>query len=204
MRLLQCCGLGITLAAAVLAAPASADVLDIAPSGALTVYSAPSIFTTDGVRPIATAVPTRHFAIFQSQLRDIDRLLTLAEGRYALRSGLLQSVAWRESHFHNDAVSAKGAVGVMQLMAGTARDLGINRYDLSENILGGAAYLKQMLDRYSGNEALALAAYNAGPGAVDRLGGIPHFTETQHYINAILGTAKPIQGASPFVLFIDR
>ncbi len=135
---------------------------------------------------------------------EIDSLLSAAADRYAIRGDFLKAVAKRESNFHHEAVSSKGAVGVMQLMEGTARDLGVNRYDISENIRGGAAYLKQMLDRYSGNEALALAAYNAGPGAVDRTGGIPRFTETQQYVSAILGSIRPIQDTVPFVTFVDR
>ncbi len=76
----------------------------------------------------------------------------------------------------------------MQLMDGTARDLGVDRYDLSQNILGGAAYFRQMIDRFGGNEALALAAYNAGPEAVVRANGIPQFRETRDYVGAILDT----------------
>ena len=192
--------------AAFLVSPAHGDVIEIAPSGSLTVYGVPSVFTAEGVRPISRPSPVamRHVPAPSSAQRSVGTLLSAAADRYEIRAGLLQSVAWHESRFHNEAVSSKGAVGVMQLMAGTARELGVDRYNLSENILGGAQYLKQMLDRFGGNEALALAAYNAGPGAVDRAGGIPQFNETKNYVSAILGPFPPIQAASPSVLFIDR
>jgi hypothetical protein len=165
-----------------------ADVIDVSPDGAQTVYAVASVFRTEGVRPIVVpqAGLTRSVRTVVPP-SNIGRLLADAASRYAIRTDLLTSVAWRESHFQADAVSPKGAVGIMQLMDGTAQDLGVNRHDLSQNILGGAAYLRKMMDLYDGNESLALAAYNAGPGAVARAGGIPQFAETRNYVNLILG-----------------
>ena len=119
----------------------------------------------------------------------IGDLLAKAAERHALDQRLLSAVAWRESHFQAGAVSSKGAVGVMQLMPETARALGVDQHDTAQNIEGGAAYLRQMLNRYDNNPALALAAYNAGPGAVDRYRTIPPFAETQAYVRGILGDA---------------
>jgi soluble lytic murein transglycosylase-like protein len=118
-------------------------------------------------------------------------LLASAASYYGLDAGLLNRLAWVESGYNQAAISPKGALGVMQLMNETARDLGVDRRDLAQNIFGGAAYLRLMLDRYGGDSTLALAAYNAGPGKVDRLGGAPFYRETQTYLRTILGEAYP-------------
>ncbi len=88
---------------------------------------------------------------------------------------------------NQDEISEVGAIGVMQLMPETAAGLGVNPYDEQENIEGGTIYLKQMLDKFDGNISHAVAAYNAGPGAVQKYGGVPPYGETQAYVGRVLG-----------------
>jgi soluble lytic murein transglycosylase-like protein len=118
-----------------------------------------------------------------------EELVQQAAVNNGLRPEFVRSVAAVESAFREKAVSPKGAIGLMQLMPGTARDLGVNPHDAAENAHGGAKYLKELLLRYknaSDPVRLALAAYNAGPGAVDRYGTIPPYRETQQYVERVL------------------
>ena len=113
-------------------------------------------------------------------------LIRQAEARYSLPPRLLQAVVWQESRFNPLAISPAGAAGLAQLMPATARELGVaNRHDPAQNIDGGARYLRQMLDRF-GAIHLALAAYNAGPGAVSRARGIPKNRETPGYVRSVI------------------
>ena len=95
------------------------------------------------------------------------------------------SIAKTESGFRHEARSSRGAVGVFQLMPSTARRMGLNPYSLDDNIKGGIMYYKSMYKMF-GSVELALAAYNAGPGAVDRYDGVPPYKETQNYVKKIL------------------
>lgn len=109
-----------------------------------------------------------------------------AARRYGVPEDLFLRVVQQESAFNPEAVSSAGAIGLTQLMPGTAADLGVDPRDPLQNLEGGARYLAQQLDTF-GDPALALAAYNAGPGRVRQYGGIPPFEETQNYVNRILG-----------------
>lgn len=99
---------------------------------------------------------------------------------------LLAGLVWAESNFNAGAGSHAGAIGLAQLMPGTARGLGVNPHDPQQNLLGGARYLRAQLDRF-GSKELALAAYNAGPNRVAQAGGIPRIAETQAYVPKVLG-----------------
>ena len=116
-----------------------------------------------------------------------DSLIQEAAQRHGVDANLVKSVIKVESNFDPNAVSHAGAKGLMQLMDGTAADLGVtNSFDVAQNIDGGVAYLAQQLRRFQGDERLALAAYNAGPGAVQRHGGVPPIAETQAYVKRVL------------------
>ena len=109
---------------------------------------------------------------------------------HAVRADLVRAVIQAESAFNPQARSHKGAMGLMQLMPATAAELGVDDpYDPDQNIRGGVTYLKSLLVRYSNNEELALAAYNAGPGAVQKYGKVPPYRETRNYIARIQNTA---------------
>lgn len=106
---------------------------------------------------------------------------------YDVPEKLIAAVMKQESNFNSSVVSSAGASGLMQLMPTTASYLGVeDRFDPQQNIMGGAKYLRQMLDKFDNNIETALAAYNAGPGNVNKYGGIPPFTETQNYVKNVL------------------
>jgi hypothetical protein len=108
---------------------------------------------------------------------------------------LLQAVAQTESGFAPCALSPKGAMGIMQIMPETARDLGLaNPWDSQQNLTAGAKYLRQLLARYNGDLRLALGAYNAGPGQVDRAGDVPPIPETQEYVQKVLSRIHKDEG----------
>jgi soluble lytic murein transglycosylase-like protein len=114
-----------------------------------------------------------------------------ASKTFNLDKNLIKAVIRQESGGDSLATSEKGAKGLMQLMDGTAKEMGVaNSYNGQQNIMGGAKYLKQMLVQFGGDESKALAAYNAGPGRVEQYGGIPPFEETQNYVKKVLEYRK--------------
>jgi len=163
------------------AGSARAQVLEIGADGAVTTYSGPAVVTSERVVPLR-----RGDAVPPTSPEAVAAAVARSAGRHGLDPFLLSAVARRESGYRQDAVSPKGAVGVMQLMPATARALGVDPFDMAANVEGGAAYLASLLRRYRGDAATALAAYNAGPGAVARYGPVPPFGETKAYVNSVL------------------
>jgi soluble lytic murein transglycosylase-like protein len=174
------------------AAPALADVLELDGDGSTRVVASDSGAIADTslgettfadinvpaeaiTPPSGSTAPAAYAAAIQqvAELQDIS-------------PALLEALVWQESRWQANARSRAGAIGLTQLMPGTARELGVNPHDLDDNLIGGARYLRQQLDRFEGDIELALAAYNAGPGRVQRRRAIPNIPETQNYVRAIV------------------
>jgi len=156
-----------------------------ASAGFGTTLSAAEWSAASQLRPTATEPPTtlRSAVPFQS-------LITAAARKYGVRPELLAAVVKQESNFNPNARSGVGAKGLTQLMDATARGLGVtDAFDPAQSLDGGARFLGGLLKQFKGSETLALAAYNAGPGAVQKYGGIPPYQETQRYVPKVLGYA---------------
>ena len=149
-------------------------------------YTTPWPASPDFVMPNVQVETTACDALGEEQ---ITTLIKDASGKHKVDAALLRAVMVQESGMRPCAVSTAGAMGLMQIMPETADDLGLaDPFDPAANVDAGARYLKQMLDRYQGNTALALAAYNAGPGRTDKANGIPQISETIGYVSKILET----------------
>ena len=128
---------------------------------------------------------------------EIENLIDKYSEKNGLDADFVKAVIKQESGFNPNATSHCGAMGLMQLMPSTAEGLGVtNAYDVEQNIMGGTKYLKGLMDRFDNNKSLALAAYNAGPNAVKKYGGIPPYQETQNYVKRVLNNYDNMKGAN--------
>jgi soluble lytic murein transglycosylase-like protein len=185
----QIIGAALTTLIAAAATSVAAQVLDIQPDGAVVTYSGPGVYSDTGQHSLKSDIASPAMRLAPAE---ISRAIQDASARHSISAPLVEAVAWQESRFNQAAVSPKGARGVMQLMPGTARTLGVDANDARANIEGGVVYLAQMLRRFEGDIPRALAAYNAGPEAVQRYGGVPPYAETQAYVRAILGRLSTV------------
>jgi|SRR4051794_19865601 soluble lytic murein transglycosylase-like protein len=213
----------MTLVALACAAPAHAQIYSWRDANGHLVLSnkkpAEGVDTKSYAVPKAAAVRATRYATVQRG-RQYDELISEHSRSNGVRADLVRAVIQVESAFNPMAKSPKGALGLMQLMPATIRDFGVrNPFDPVENIRAGVAYLRELLNRYQNNEELALAAYNAGPGAVDKYGEtVPPYRETRNYVaqinhmaarpiemrgNAIYKVAETIDGR-PVPLYTDK
>ncbi|MDE7312697.1 MAG: lytic transglycosylase domain-containing protein [Eubacterium sp.] len=154
------------------------------------VVNADGIFLPAGADN-STDTVSNYFSNYMNQQNNgsyLEQIFQKAADTYQVSKDLLKAMAKAESNFRADATSHCGAMGIMQLMPATAASLGVtDAYDPEQNIMGGAQYISRLLEKYNGNLAFAVAAYNAGSGNVDKYGGIPPFKETQGYVAKVLG-----------------
>ncbi len=129
---------------------------------------------------------------------EIDRLVTANSAQWNVDPNLIKAIIANESGFNANATSSVGAQGLMQLMPGTASGLGVtDAYDPAQNVWGGTRYIKGLLDRFGGDVKLAVAAYNAGPGAVEKYSGVPPYAETQNYVQNVLASYEKYRAQGP-------
>ncbi len=157
------------------------------------------------IEPLPDAEIPQPTVLSSAEMQTPESILNQAAYLQGLDENFVRSVAKVESGLRQEAVSRKGAIGLMQLMPATAAELGVRADRAPENAKGGAKYLRDLLIRYHGNSALALAAYNAGPEAVARYGGVPPYPETRRYVLLVLreydrelkAKARPASAARP-------
>jgi soluble lytic murein transglycosylase-like protein len=158
-------------------------------------------YSVRGIEHIRTTRPDEGAILVRA---DLHALADQHADAHAVSPALVRAVIQAESAWNTRAVSPKGALGLMQLMPETAIELGvIDPFDPAQNIRAGVRYLKRLLDRYDGNAELALAAYNAGPGAVDKYGGkVPPYRETQAYVRKIVSVTEVRMGPKKVIFKI--
>lgn len=137
--------------------------------------------------------PSSHSSTAGTSAKPFSEVIREASLKYGVDEDVISAVIQQESSYNPNAVSSCGAMGLMQLMPATAKNLGVtDPYNVEQNIMAGTKYLKQQIDAFGGNLALGLAAYNAGSGAVRKYGGIPPYKETQDYVKKIIHTVDSL------------
>ena len=172
---------GVASAVLLLAVPVRADVFEVAADGTVE-----RLDTPPPPRAAPAAVRLRPGVAASARAAGYQPYVADAGQRYEVSPALIDAIAHVESRYDQAAVSPARAVGIMQLMPGTARDLGVDSRDPAANIRGGTAYLRMLLNRFDGDVVRTIAAYNAGPGAVSRSKGIPRYPETVAYVSRVL------------------
>jgi soluble lytic murein transglycosylase-like protein len=160
--------------------PVMGQVMVVGPGGSTATYKGPVVASADGIHLLAEGAGLAKVPL------PVATAIQDSATRHDLSQTLIAAVAWQESRMRQTAVSPKGARGVMQLMPATASGLKADPDNLSANVDAGAAYLAAMLDRFDGDIVKTLAAYNAGPEAVERYHGVPPYPETQAYVSAVM------------------
>ena len=163
------------------AAPAKAAVYEVGTDGSVERIDAAPQMRPTAAAPVALPMPAT-----TANARRFEPFVARAAAQYDVSPALIDAIAHVESRYNPTAVSSASAVGIMQLMPGTARDLGVDPRDAADNIRGGTAYLRMLLNRFDGDLVRTIAAYNAGPGAVIKAGGVPNYRETRAYVAAVL------------------
>jgi soluble lytic murein transglycosylase-like protein len=154
--------------------------------------------TQAGAVPATAAVPAGSTFAPATGAVPFGAEIDAAAARHGIGPALLRGLVRQESGFDPTARSGAGALGLTQLMPATARSLGVtDATDPRQALEGGARYLRQQLDRFGGDATMALAAYNAGPGAVQKFGGVPPYTETQAYVRKVLAFAAEYRAPAP-------
>jgi len=166
-----------------LSVPAWGEVIEVGPSGVTRTNRQASVTASGSPAGAGSSRMDTATLLRRDKARPVIEAASRANN---LSDRLLEAVAYAESRFNPAALSPAGAVGLMQLMPATAREMGLDPAHAAENAHGGGLYLRRMLDRYDGDLIRALSAYNAGPGAVDRHGGAPPYAETKAYVGAVL------------------
>jgi soluble lytic murein transglycosylase-like protein len=187
----------VGVAAGLLASPVSAQVMDIAADGTVSMRQGSGAANWEVVTPASDKIVAQDgtpivpaWAYTNTSPPPVPAQYAAALSQAAAAANvspaLLSALVWQESRWNQAAISPKGALGLAQLMPATARNLGVNPADPVANLTGGARYLRQLLDEFDGNVEKALAAYNAGPGRVRSSGGVPAIAETRNYVASIV------------------